>query len=259
MAEPDLSFATARAAKFTRKFGIARASDIDLDDIAFALGARVDRTQSSDYEGTLVRYGNRGWITVNTAHGNLGRERFSIGHEIGHWILHPTISQLWLCTEDDIQRYAGSIREIEANAFSAELLLPKHLVRPVAADGTFGFPLVDHLANEFQCSVTASALRLSSFAREKTIVVVSTKDRVLWSRRGRGLAEYCFHIPRDLEIKPEARAYDCSFEARQSMRWVPTEAWFDLELIGHRTTVFEASRYNETLDTVLSLLVIQED
>ena len=58
----------------------------------------------------------------------VGRRRFGIGHELGHWELHLDLSQGWLCSSHNIHAYRGSAAEIEANVFAAALLMPLEML-----------------------------------------------------------------------------------------------------------------------------------
>ncbi len=81
---------------------------------------------------------NTGLITINQNE-PLVRQRFSLGHEIGHHRLHreeidsqtlllPIFVEepIIVCRKDDTSR-----RETEANVFSAALIMPKTLIEPI--------------------------------------------------------------------------------------------------------------------------------
>ncbi len=93
------------------------------------------------------------------------RRRFTIAHEIGHWVLHISAGKLYGCRPADIveQREARpdtrALRRIEAeaNRFAAELLLPETLVVPAATELGANVPA---LADRFDVSVPAMRVRL---------------------------------------------------------------------------------------------------
>ncbi len=58
------------------------------------------------------------------------RRNFSIAHEIGHWSLHRFLNRAFSCNKDT----RGPL-ESEANAFAAELLMPKEAVFEMYQDG----------------------------------------------------------------------------------------------------------------------------
>jgi Zn-dependent peptidase ImmA (M78 family) len=90
------------------------------------------------------------------------RHRFTIAHELGHWICHargmeeaPTY-----CRSADLAHDADRALEREANVFSAELLMPETAVREAWA----AFPSAPQLAELFGVSGLAAQWRLYSFS-----------------------------------------------------------------------------------------------
>jgi hypothetical protein len=87
------------------------------------------------------------------------RFRFTIAHELGHWICHaqerPEADPVY-CRQADIVQDANRTLEREANVFAAELLMPEALVRRVWADS----PNIDACAVELDVSPTAMHWRL---------------------------------------------------------------------------------------------------
>lgn len=67
-------------------------------------------------------------LGVNSAHARV-RQRFTIAHELGHFRLHrDTLHVDGLVRRDQTSSLAIDTKEIEANAFAAELLMPRDLV-----------------------------------------------------------------------------------------------------------------------------------
>ena len=95
-------------------------------------------------------------IIVNDKHCE-ARRRFTIAHEIGHFVLHPdligdSIGDDWL-----YRSRLPSIREAEANRFAVNLLMPNDLIEKVAADGADTIP---DLARVFEVSRSTVSARL---------------------------------------------------------------------------------------------------
>jgi hypothetical protein len=113
---------------------------VDVEAIATKLGLTVVRLDLGDVSGELR--GTR--ITVNSKHSRV-RQRFSIGHEIGHHQLH---------TEHDARR--DSAIERQAQAFAGALLVPPGLLRR-QIEQTQG---LGELARRFQVSRDAMHIAL---------------------------------------------------------------------------------------------------
>lgn len=94
---------------------------------------------TDDLSGVLVKNPDATVIGVNQFHSGV-RRRFTIAHEIGHFILgHPGkvfIDKHSINKRDSLASFAVDVHEIEANQFAASLLMPRELVFK-ALDGVF--------------------------------------------------------------------------------------------------------------------------
>ena len=85
------------------------------------------------------------------------RRRFTIAHEIGHFVLHRELIGDGI-TDDALyrSRLQGGI-EAAANRFAADLLMPWNLIREAVAKGA---DTVEALAKAFKVSRSAMSIRL---------------------------------------------------------------------------------------------------
>lgn len=144
------------------------APPIDVEAIARRLKVDV-RYEPLDggLSGALYRAeGGRAVLGVNNWHAEV-RQRFTIAHELGHLRLHP--DELFIdgvLRRDDESSLAIRSHEIEANAFAAELLMPRKLVlaeiNKTLATNASPDPkrLVEHLASLFDVSEQAMQYKL---------------------------------------------------------------------------------------------------
>jgi hypothetical protein len=137
----------------------------EADDIRTLPGAPADQGRLSgmlDAEEMVI------WIDRGEARRSPGRRRFTIAHEIGHFLLHvPVLHEVFYDRPVDIREIdegqGGSEtsdlpkREREANVFARELLMPEPLVSEQAHATGFNLPA---LAKRFEVSVPAMRLRL---------------------------------------------------------------------------------------------------
>ncbi len=112
---------------------------VDVRNLAKHLKINVEDVKlEDDVSGFLALNGDRTYIGCNISHGN-ERKRFTIAHELAHYVLHAKKeAPLFIdkSLKNDQQRmYRNSlsstgehIKEIEANAFAAALLMPKKLI-----------------------------------------------------------------------------------------------------------------------------------
>ncbi|AWM14743.1 hypothetical protein DI487_13335 [Flavobacterium sediminis] len=107
-------------------------------------------------------------ITYNKKDGEL-RQRFTIAHEIGHFLLHSKDQPIFIdktpsvMFRDNSSSTGEDFKEREANAFAASLLMPKKLIEaeiekaPNDVDDAIIF-----LAKKFKVSQQAMTFRLSN-------------------------------------------------------------------------------------------------
>ena len=106
---------------------------VNIKNVAKLLGIKIKKMKFSKDEisGAIIIKGKSGSpiIAVNEDHCE-HRQRFTIAHEIGHFMLH-NISNMHVDSNDVYFRDAnatsntGNVKEIQANQFAAELLMPR--------------------------------------------------------------------------------------------------------------------------------------
>ena len=167
---------------------ISKPEDIDLVAIAQSQGATVEERPLSGTEARIVGSGDEAIITVNST-SRPERRRFSIGHELGHW-MHDRGKMNMSCTTDkQDQFYTGQGPEPLANAFAAELLLPASMLLPRLAGKQPVLETVQGLAGTFRSSMTSTACRIVEMRTHPLMVVCSTKTNRRWYKAATELAE----------------------------------------------------------------------
>ena len=114
-----------------------RRAPVPVDVIARAMGLDVRYAPTTDdVSGALIRRGKTAIIAVNSAqHEN--RQRFTIAHEIGHFMLHKRAQRHF--DEDFLVDFrnaksseATQQNEIAANRFAAALLMPRKFLEKIS-------------------------------------------------------------------------------------------------------------------------------
>ena len=253
-ADPRLLTASFRAQKLLETYGITGPAEIVLEDIAWALGIEIVTAPLAGAEAHLVRVGNTGTITLSDAITEVGRRRFAIAHELGHWELHKDVSQSFFCSEADMRQYQQSGPEIEANTFASELLLPKTMINSATLKAEPDLDIIRDWSQTFNVSFTSAAVRYAGISRQPVMVVFSDGNQVRWWRRNEDRMA-------GLWFESEQRLGSCSIAAdlnknpRQAgvMRHVDWSAWFPhLEDKGEE--LFECAVQLHPYQTTLSLL-----
>jgi Zn-dependent peptidase ImmA (M78 family) len=133
-----------------------------IEDVARSLDIRISRAPSAEFSGLLIRKDGRALIGVNSSEAPV-RQRFTIAHEIGHFILHP---QKDAFVDFRKERSEGEVkfpRERQADMFAAALLMPRKTLlkdfRRLAKDG-YTDQITATLAKQYAVSVDAMRFRL---------------------------------------------------------------------------------------------------
>jgi len=142
--------------------------------------SKVEAFTSTGFEGTLIANAEKsaGAIFYNGTVPR-SRQKFTIGHELGHFLLPWHRQTTFECTAEDISLRARKDWEIQANQFSAELLMPKALVKAklhVMRDPELAH--VRELADLLEVSFEAAARRLVEL-NEYPCAVVFSKENVV--------------------------------------------------------------------------------
>ncbi len=105
------------------------------------------------------------WVDATEAGRWETRRRFTVGHEVGHYLIHQDGRPQIFCRKADIVEDAEPRTgpapkprpELEADAFAAALLMPAHLIREKGAE--CGRDL-EQMKEIFKCSHKAMVYRL---------------------------------------------------------------------------------------------------
>lgn len=76
-----------RAEARVEELGIRSPQELDVEAIAYDAGVHVRYAALVGCEATLIGFESQAIATINPSNVR-GRERFSIGHELGHWEMH---------------------------------------------------------------------------------------------------------------------------------------------------------------------------
>lgn len=186
------------------------------------------------------------------------RRRFVIAHEIGHLELHRTENQIALCDEAKIDEIYDQGTERESNAFATELLMPKALWSKRVDVAKPDLEVVSKLADAFEVSFTAAAIRFAKLCPERCAVVFSRGGVIKWSASS---PEFGHFIQWGSQLNPYTLAHDYFAKGAVGDRpeTVDATAWLASDRLSRDDDLVEHSRPIPSLRAVLSLLWIPSD
>lgn len=213
------------AERLLQELGVAEPGEIDLEAIAFHLGARVRYRPLDGCEARIIGSNDAAIITVNER-GSYRCKRFSIAHELGHWCHHR--GKALACRAEEFRPRDPLSPERIADANSADLIMPQYLFRPVAREHPkLNFKTVNVLAGIFHTSLTATAIRLVEGDRSPALLVCHGSQGRKWFTRGPGVPGRRF--PKDT-LDADGFAFGVLYGGKPDdslPRKIGAEAWFD--------------------------------
>ncbi|GLH79747.1 hypothetical protein SSBR45G_46560 [Bradyrhizobium sp. SSBR45G] len=214
--------------RLLRSLGIGKPEEIDLEAVAWSVGAKVKYRSLKSCEARICGCGDKAIISVDDTR-IPQRQRFSLAHEIGHWTYHR--GQLLVCRSKDIGSFGArgaTNPESVADQFASELLLPAYILRPVIAQyKALNLKTVGEISTAFKASRTATAIRLVQSNKFHAMLVCHGRKGRKWFLRPPCVPDRWF--PRD-ELDRDSYAFETLYGSKVEQthpRKIDADAWFD--------------------------------
>ena len=162
--EPNYSFARNMARKVLKDYKLSEAPT-DLTAIFQGLDLKyIELNDSEEIDGAILEIDGKPSIAVLNKARPLQRQRFTLAHELGHIFLEHIKRDIYdpeEIRESDAQSSGKTKppKEIEADVFAAELLVPYEQLKKYSSD----MSNVDKLAGVFQVSKQAMTLAIMNY------------------------------------------------------------------------------------------------
>lgn len=229
----------------------------DLTALCRDLGLRIREVPAKGFDGALIRSkaGQKGIVAVKASIFEKSRKRFTIAHEIGHFIIphHRDLGNI--CEDRKIESFDSHLNqaEIEANEFAAELLLPSALLRKRFNLSEFSLPQISAVAADFGTSLTATTRSFLTLTDLPCAMVWSVTNSARWFVRS---DSFRFFLP--LAELPANGSFAARIfrgeSAPAELAPVRADAWLDRQDAEHVTTLLEHSISLPNYGAVLTLL-----
>jgi hypothetical protein len=149
-----------------------------LPDTPFGSGTVIkepaDLTWNSS-EGALVRNPDNEaeWGIFVNPKARQERRRFTIAHELGHFVLHRSRQTVFTCGKENIYTGIATLKQIEREAddFASNLLMPGDVIHQRIDGKRIDFHLLSGLAKEFGVSFEAMCIRFVKYTDQRAVLV----------------------------------------------------------------------------------------
>lgn len=213
----------ARARKCARELlwrcGVDEPGKLDLLMVVGRLGIPIIYAPLDGPTAQIFRHGTHAVMRVSSAIVQIGRRNFTIGHELGHYVLgHRIVNK-----NSPAPAPRTPHQEREADVFSTELNMPEEYVAPYGALPPT-LATARRIGESFRSSIVAAAGRYVELTPSPCALVYSQHGRVVWAKHSRA---FVGRIPAQLRIGEGAVASD--FHAKRVLdteaREVPASTW----------------------------------
>lgn len=241
-----------------KKAGI---SDLPVNPASIAQGLGIDVVEDDceGYSGMLLVVDGQALISVKAGIREQSRKRFTVGHELGHFVIPEHITKennSFRCTDKDINNFdRKGGKEFEANEFAAELLMPEDLFRKRIKLKSLSYALLEDLTSEFETSLTATGIRFVELSGDYALVCCENSC-IKWFFKGE---EFPFFLrAKGDRLSDDSVAIDFfrGDELPISFQSVPGDAWLDDYRLrgGHDVEISELSVAQPFYKQVLTFL-----
>ncbi len=181
------SIASSHVIKWLRAWyseGMPDAIDLEivrqmLPDTPYGEGVREIRPpvgiNGDAFEGMLARDpdDHAVWGIAYNGNARPERQRFTIAHELGHFILHRSQQPSFNCDSQSVHTGIDGLRQIEreADEFAGNLLMPGDLLRDWISNQRIDLHVLSAIAKRFQVSFEALCIRFIKCTKQRAILV----------------------------------------------------------------------------------------
>jgi Zn-dependent peptidase ImmA (M78 family) len=177
-----IEHARMQALGLLEKFGVESTEHLRIDAFARRLGVELVETPIDGARAQLVVGARRAHILLSQRLTDPAERRWSIAHELGHFVLgHPAPPAAELCLPRPRRRRRHCRHhEDEANGFAAALLFPDPIVASICDTRPMTLDAPEQLAELCCAPWLASAMRITEVTWRVCALVVSQHGVIRW-------------------------------------------------------------------------------
>jgi hypothetical protein len=149
-----------------------------LPDTPFGRGTSIKEPANLTWnasEGALVRNpeNHAEWGIFVNPKARAERRRFTVAHELGHFVLHRATQATFNCDKESVYTGIDTLKAIEREAddFASNLLMPGNMLRDRIDGKRIDIYLLGALAKEFGVSIEAMCIRLVKYTEQRAVLV----------------------------------------------------------------------------------------
>lgn len=228
------------------------------DPISQIAHADIDR-----FEGALFRNDDKSWtLLYNHTIPSRARIRFTLAHEIGHYVLHRIQQETFTCSSKNIREFDDNSINIEdqANLFASNLLIPIGDFRKLAEQQPFSFDFLNFCMNRYGVSLEAILIKWLDLTNENMVVIISIDGFMKWSySSNRAYRAKAVFPTRKKTIPIPEKSLCANHQVSNCLEGTPvqTKIWFDGA--APHGYLIEYKLLTESLDRIITILKLPRE
>jgi len=255
------------ASSIMNKFGISEPQNVEVEDIAYALNIPIRYVGLNGCEGRIIHNEKHSIITVNSNNEFESRKRFTIAHEIGHFLMHRNdpinhnddVSSLSWFNHKNKHKILN--QEYEANEFAAELLLPTSKFISAINGKPFSPELIRSISDTYRVSRTSIIHRFIDCGHHPICVFYAKNNQVHYWRRSEHFRYYIKDItklpPPSDSVCAEYYNENTIYPFEESKQEIVKSTWLDVKVDDVDDVFYEFCLVHSSAN--LAICVIWED
>lgn len=255
-----------RAIILLDEIGFDEITDIPIHQFVSGLGATLVEEPLLNSDGIIIRGKNKTLIKVNSEIPYEERKRFTIAHEIGHYLLHDKLdvhnenaNTLNWFNNVETQMKKG-LQEWEANDFATELLMPEKIFKEAVLGKVFSPELISFTAKRFRTSLTSTAFRFLNLNIWPILLVFISNGVVRYWKKSDDLNYWIKDInklapPEDsVAMEYLESDYEFIYSGEEKRQVIKKSTWFKLNSYDEDSNFYEycipTKRYNNPISII---------
>lgn len=246
------------AQRLINEFGIEHPNDFTIEELIHARDIILEEKKISNSDGRIVFGKSKTKISINSQIKSIGRRRFTLAHELGHFELHHNLNTHLEDNALTLDYFKNGGQEYEANQFATELLMPSKYFADYTHGKRFSPDLIRDIADHFKTSITSATFRYLELGQHP-IFLFYCRDRkvVYW----KNTYNYFRKVKDITKLQPPTDSVAMEFfnngtiyRKNESAQEIQKSTWFEIGENESDDAYFEYAIVTKEYNTVLSVV-----
>jgi Zn-dependent peptidase ImmA (M78 family) len=253
-----INYGAIAAQRLINEFGIENPKDFSIEELIYARDIILEEKKISNSDGRIVFGKTKTKISINSDIKYIGRRRFTLAHELGHFELHHNVNTHLEDNALTLDYFKNGGQEYEANQFATELLMPRDAFVSFTQGKNFSPDLLRNIADHFETSITSATFRYLELGqhpiflfhcRNKKVIYWKNSDN--YYRKVKDITR--LHPPKD-SVAMEFFDNGTIYSKDESAQVIVKSTWFETDEYDSNDEYFEYAIVTKDYNTVLSVV-----